>query len=58
MAKRRKPYHKKSYHECMSGEDGQIHKQRKLEMERLRTKKLTKEQHNIAFSKAAAICSR
>lgn len=66
MAKRRKPYHVETYHECMSGKDGEIHKQRVIRKAELCAKqgkrvcniKLTPTDSGLSLSRAAKICKR
>lgn len=60
MAKKRKSVTAKTkknpYMKCMSGKEGQIHKERKKLMEDKHVKTLTPKQSGEAFSKAAKFC--
>lgn len=66
MAKRRKSSHVKTYHECMSGQTGEIHNQRELlkakmckeQGKRVCNIKLDRHQAGQALSKAAGVCKR
>lgn len=55
---KRKKHHVKTYHECMSGPNGEIHKQREKLKKQLHKTKLTPHQAGLALSRGAKICKR
>lgn len=66
MARRRKSSIGNSYHDCMSGKEGQIHKERVIRKKELCEKqgkkvcniKLTPKDAGLALSRAAKVCKR
>ena len=60
MAKRKKSVRtgKNPYLKCMSGPNGQIHKERVKLKQKLHTTKLTPKQAGLAMKNAAKVCKR